>query len=365
MEFMAASDRSGRSRPGKVARFEIQIVPGSVRRAPRSFRFSRTGTRVLGGFLLLYALSLSAGLALAPGAVRDVASRGQYKAAVQTRERLDERLVFLAEHFRVLAAEASELRSRLRKVNLAYGLSVSQSTSSRSSPSIENPAEDARHRAGDEEASLALAGQEDGLFSVTAAIGVLIDQVEIFEAQNEHLVALVPAMSPLRGGTFVLTASMGSRKSQFTDQEEFHAGIDLAAPVGTPIWAPADGRVVYAGQYPLSRRSSWWRQGKMVSVRSGDGFVTLFGHCDEILVWRGQEVKRGDLLATVGDSGWSPHSRLHYAVWRFEKNIFRPVDPRLYILDQRWEDDEELLEAASETLPSNAYDALPRALRGL
>ncbi len=348
---MVASDR-------RAPRFEIQVVPDSLHRAPRSFRCSRTGTWVLSALLLLYVLGLSAGLALTPGAVRDLASRSQYRAAVQTRERLDERQVFLAERFRVLAAEASELRSRLYKVSLAYGLSVADS------PSTENPAEDVRRGFGADEALLALARQEDGLVSATAAIGVLVDRVEIFEFQNEHLVALVPAMSPLRGGTFVLTAPMGYEKSQFTDQVEFHAGIDLAAPVGTPIWAPADGRVVYAGEYPLSRRSSWWRQGKMVSLRSGDGFVTLFGHCDEILVRRGQEVKRGDLLATVGDSGWSPHSRLHYAVWRLEEGVFRPVDPRLYILDQRWEDDEELLEAAGEALPSNVYDALPRALRG-
>ena len=272
-------------------------------------------------------------------------------------------LYILGDRFRNASNDASNLHTRLNKVYLAYGLhlvpgpeagpGVPVGTSVTAGPL--SPTSD----------SVAmLEQQERRLAEITGSVGTFLQEIQAFEAANEDLVDLTPAMAPLRGSDFVLTAPMGYRTSPFTEQEEFHPGVDLAAPVGTAIYAPAHGSVVFAGRYSLSRRSSWWRQGNLIAIRNGSGFVTLFGHCDEIKVRRGQRVERGDLLATVGASGWSPHSHLHYGVWRREEGGFTPVDPRLYILDHRWLDDDVVLESVDNEIPREHYDSLPRTLGG-
>lgn len=338
-------------------RLEIQILPGNVRRRARAIRLTAVGYRVAVVSLSAYLAFLVVGLGLAPFAYRKLASQDEYKASALTGERLQEHMRALGSRFRRTAQAAAELRSRLNKVHLAYGIELSEPAIGLGSDSIDSPT------AG-EEPLATLERLERALVERVEGVGLFLEEIGEFEAANQDLVALTPAMSPLRDEIFVLTTPMGLAVSPFTQQEEFHAGIDLAAPAGTPVYAPADGRVVFAGRYPLSRRSSWWRQGNLVAVRSGEDFVTLFGHCDEINVRRGQNVKRGEQLATVGESGWSPNASLHYAVWRRGPDGFRPVDPRLYILDRRWADDAELLAAARQELPEGAYETLPRALGG-
>lgn len=98
-----------------------------------------------------------------------------------------------------------------------------------------------------------------------------------------------------------------------------HEGIDVSAPKGTPILAPARGRVV-----DVSQRSGY---GKMVTLDHGYGVVTRYAHCDKILVRVGEWVNRGERIALVGNTGITTAPHLHYEV------IVRgrPVDPRTYI----------------------------------
>ena len=141
-----------------------------------------------------------------------------------------------------------------------------------------------------------------------------------------------------------MTSPVGERKSTFTEEREYHSGVDLAAAVGTAVIAPADGRVVFAGRFPVSRDSTWWRLGNVVAVRHGDDLLTLYGHLGRILVRPGQSVMRGDRLSEIGESGVIAHPHLHYAVWRrVAGGSFEPVDPRLLMLDRQWDDEEELL----------------------
>jgi len=86
-----------------------------------------------------------------------------------------------------------------------------------------------------------------------------------------------------------------------------HVGIDLTAATGTPIRSSANGVVSYAG----------WKSGygNTVEVDHGFGFMTRYAHADRILVERGLEVTRNDILALVGDSGTATASHLHYEVW--------------------------------------------------
>lgn len=85
-----------------------------------------------------------------------------------------------------------------------------------------------------------------------------------------------------------------------------HEGIDLAAPKGTPIFAAAKGRVIRAG----------WLvgYGLTVEVDHGFGYTTLYGHASKLLVRRGQEVQRGDVIAQVGSTGIATSAHLHYEV---------------------------------------------------
>jgi murein DD-endopeptidase MepM/ murein hydrolase activator NlpD len=97
-------------------------------------------------------------------------------------------------------------------------------------------------------------------------------------------------------------------------------------------------------------------------LRHGDRFVTLYGHLDEIRVRRGQRVKQGDVLGAVGNTGWSTSPHLHYEVRRKEDGEFRPVDPRIYILDHQWRDEERLLVRARSAPDLNDFEPLPRLL---
>ena len=104
------------------------------------------------------------------------------------------------------------------------------------------------------------------------------------------------------------------------NEERAHLGIDLAAVTGTPIWAAADGVVIYAG-YKVG-------YGQTVDVDHGFGMMTRYAHAVETVVDSGQEVSRGDILAYVGESGWTTASHLHYEVWK--DGIAQ--DPTEYIL---------------------------------
>jgi murein DD-endopeptidase MepM/ murein hydrolase activator NlpD len=99
-----------------------------------------------------------------------------------------------------------------------------------------------------------------------------------------------------------------------------HEGIDVPAPVGTPIVAPARGRVVAAG-----RQSGY---GLRVEIDHGFGITTLFAHASRVMVQVGQEVERGETIAQVGATGLATSPHLHYEVRRHGI----PVNPMDFIL---------------------------------
>lgn len=134
-------------------------------------------------------------------------------------------------------------------------------------------------------------------------------QSESFESLLEHLegqvnlLASTPAIRPTSGWK---TSGFGYRTSPFTGLREFHKGLDIATRKGTPIHATADGIVTYAGRKGLL--------GNVVIIDHGYGLVTRYGHCDEILKKANDEVKRGEIIATVGSTGRSTGPHVHYEV---------------------------------------------------
>jgi murein DD-endopeptidase MepM/ murein hydrolase activator NlpD len=258
-----------------------------------------------------------------------------------------------------LDAQSEEVHLRMSRIYLAYGLEGGESAGQGGFPFKGPPVPDSIYagavtRAGELEAEIR---------EQLTVLDTFIQEVQSFESAHGGQVRTTPSISPLRSRDFVLTSPFGTRRSPFTKKIDFHPGIDLAAPVGTPIHAPADGVVVFAGRYPLKQSVSWWRYGNLVALRNGDGFITLFGHCDEVHVRNGQKVEQGEVIATVGNTGWSTSPHLHYEVrHRDDGDDFRPVDPRIYILDHKWRDEEQLLVRARRAPEQRSFEPLPRII---
>jgi murein DD-endopeptidase MepM/ murein hydrolase activator NlpD len=119
-------------------------------------------------------------------------------------------------------------------------------------------------------------------------------------------------IKPLNGR---FTSPFGIRKDPFTGKPKFHAGIDIAAPYGTPIKAAKDGKVTYAG----------WKSGygNVVIIEHQFGYTTLYGHMSKILVSVGQYVKGGQYIGKVGSTGKSTGPHCHFEVHKFGM----PTDP--------------------------------------
>jgi murein DD-endopeptidase MepM/ murein hydrolase activator NlpD len=125
-----------------------------------------------------------------------------------------------------------------------------------------------------------------------------------------------PSSWPLNG---VLRSSFGGRSDPFSGEGAFHTGIDLSAPVGTPVHATADGVVGSAG----------WSgaYGKLVIVEHGNGLDTYYAHLSQFLVLPGEEVHRGQVIGLSGDTGRATGPHVHYEV-RFHGT---PVNPYRYL----------------------------------
>jgi len=135
---------------------------------------------------------------------------------------------------------------------------------------------------------------------------------------QQSLLASTPAIRPCKGWK---TSNFGYRISPFTGRREFHKGFDIANRKGTPIVATADGVISFAGSKGLL--------GKTVIIDHGHGMVTRYGHLDKITAKRGKPVKRGEKVATMGNTGRSTGPHVHYEI---HLNGI-PVNPEKYILN--------------------------------
>lgn len=143
------------------------------------------------------------------------------------------------------------------------------------------------------------------------------DLVVSLENQRS-LLAATPSIRPTVGW---ISSRFGYRTSPFTGRREFHKGLDIAARAGTDIIAPASGVVTFAG-----KKGAY---GLMAIINHGHGVVTRYGHLNKSTVKRGDRVKRGDKIASLGNSGRSTGPHLHYEV-----NVNGiPINPQKYILD--------------------------------
>ncbi len=129
----------------------------------------------------------------------------------------------------------------------------------------------------------------------------------------------IPSIRPIDTGW--LSSRFGMRNDPFTGKMAFHRGVDYASPTGTPVRATADGKVIAVQQ----QRGL----GKVLKIDHGNKVVTLYAHLHKSLVNKGDQVKRGDIVAESGNTGRSTASHLHYEI----KVNGRAINPLSYILD--------------------------------
>lgn len=142
----------------------------------------------------------------------------------------------------------------------------------------------------------------------------LLDKLE----EQKNLLAHTPAIRPADGW---ITSTFSYRQCPFTGKREFHKGLDIANQRGTSIIATADGVVSYVGD-----KGSY---GLVVVIDHGHGIKTRYAHLAKGIKKRGERVKRGEIIAQMGNSGRSTGPHLHYEV----RLNGVPVNPGKYILN--------------------------------
>ena len=144
--------------------------------------------------------------------------------------------------------------------------------------------------------------------------------IEGFIKNKEQLLSCTPAIQPVNNKDLSRIASgFGYRIDPVYKTTKFHAGLDFAAPQGTPIYATANGVITTAGNTGNG-------YGNHVVINHGYGYQTLYGHMFRVKARVGERIKRGEIIGYVGSTGKSTGPHCHYEVHRNGD----PVDPVYY-----------------------------------
>ena len=157
-------------------------------------------------------------------------------------------------------------------------------------------------------------------------IKLLVESKEDIDSKikkDKHKLKHTPSIRPIRGGR--VTDFFGMRLDPFIEKIKMHHGLDIAAQVGTPVYASAAGVVRLVKN--IYRRNKGY--GKEVVIDHGNGLKTRYAHLSKINIRKGQKVNRWDVIAYVGRTGRATGPHLHYEVIVEGKQ----VDPLQYILE--------------------------------
>ncbi len=149
----------------------------------------------------------------------------------------------------------------------------------------------------------ALGDELERLTGIVREEGDQLRALERFLGRATRVLAALPSRWPVRGQ---VNSGYGSRTSPWSAKSEFHSGLDIGAPVGTPVKSPAPGTVVFAGVNA--------EYGQMLIIEHGNETKSLYGHLSKLNVAVNQKVQRGDVVALTGNTGRSSGPHLHYEV---------------------------------------------------
>lgn len=150
--------------------------------------------------------------------------------------------------------------------------------------------------------------------SLEKRVGIIENEI----SRKKYFYQYTPSIYPTDGW---VTSYYGPRKSHYAKRIKMHEGIDIGAPSGHPINATADGIISYAGKKPGF--------GNFIKIKHGYGIETIYAHAKKLFVKSGQQIKRGQKIASVGSTGYSTGPHVHYEV---RVNAV-PVDPLYFILN--------------------------------
>ncbi len=163
------------------------------------------------------------------------------------------------------------------------------------------------------------------------------DDILQMAKNKSDMLASIPSIQPIPNKDLKRLASgYGMRMHPILKVRRMHAGCDFSAPQGTPIYATGDGKIIRARFFKSS--------GNMITIDHGYGYTTKYLHMSKFNVKEGQEVKRGDIIGYVGNTGLSKAPHCHYEVWKDGRHI-NPVN--YFYNDVSEEEWDELLELAS------------------
>lgn len=166
------------------------------------------------------------------------------------------------------------------------------------------------------------------------------DELYQMAVNKEEMFASIPAVQPISNKDLRRMASgFGYRIDPIYKTVKFHEGIDFTAPRGTPIYATGDGKVT-------SAKFNRGGYGNTVVIDHGYGYKTQYAHMNKFAIFKGQKVKRGQVIGYVGSSGKSTAPHLHYEV--LKNNV--KVDPvNFFYNDLTPEQYKTIVEMASAT----------------
>jgi murein DD-endopeptidase MepM/ murein hydrolase activator NlpD len=170
---------------------------------------------------------------------------------------------------------------------------------------------------------------------------------EVFElARNKaEMLASIPAIQPVKDLDLKrITSYFGIRLDPFYKVNKFHQGVDFSAPIGTEVYATGNGKVIMV-------EKSYWGYGNTIVIDHGFGYKTKYSHLHQFKVKKGETVKRGQLIATLGNTGKSTAPHLHYEVHKNDK----PVNPIHFFFNDLTPEEYGLILEMS-TLPSQSMD---------
>ena len=133
-----------------------------------------------------------------------------------------------------------------------------------------------------------------------------LDEIVALAKEKEVMLASIPAILPIKKGDFYVASGYKMRMHPILKINKFHKGMDFTAPKGTPVYASGDGKI-----YRAQRSSTF---GKVIYIDHGYGYKTIYAHLNDMVVRRGESIKRGDLIGYVGNTGLSVAPHLHYEV---------------------------------------------------
>ena len=281
---------------------------------------------VVSAFLIGLPVSL-AGLSYEFGMKKGVAraqAAEETLAAEEARERAEALADMAVEAERRLESMTlllAELQSRVTRLD-AVGMNLTQSAGLEPgefnfdmAPALGGPLMTSQ-----EDARELIPALEGELFALSTALDDREVQLDILSEliQGEQVKSdATPSGRPILSGW--LSSRYGTRIDPFSGGKAWHEGVDFAGKAGSNIVAVASGVVSWSGER--------YGYGKMVEVAHGDGVITRYAHNQENLVKVGDMVRRGDVVALMGNSGRSTGPHVHFEV---HKNG-RPVDPASYL----------------------------------